>query len=345
MVEKQVQMMRPAPGAGAQLAAGSRTRFPGISSRAYEHPAALTALTAMRRIKGFDMLLRKLSAAISEPVVRMQHLTSAVRVGPRQFRWLHELKAEAAAILDLPDEPELYVRQMGAINACAVGMERPFLVVSIELLDVMEESELRFVLGHELGHVLSGHVLYQTMARILATVGVDALPSVAGLAVSVVEAALNDWHRKSELSCDRAGLLVAQDTDASMSALAKLTAGSRAHDINIEEFLEQAAEFELDATGIKNRLYKYLLPSDSHPILVVRASELDRWVRRGEYGRIVDDGVYPSRDEDAETRVRHTVRNQYAAAKENRLQKASDRYHRQQEKKALSSEHRLGSGE
>ena len=44
----------------------SRQRFPDISSRAYEHPADRTALVALRKIDGFDMLLRKLSGFIDE---------------------------------------------------------------------------------------------------------------------------------------------------------------------------------------------------------------------------------------------------------------------------------------
>lgn len=305
--------------------ADGRARFPGISHRAYEHPSALTALTALRRIKGFDLLLRKVSGAVTEPVMRMQYLTSAVRVSPRQFGWLHAIKEEAAAILDLPDPPELYVRQMGQVNASAIGMGRPFVVVSVETLDIMAENELRFAIGHELGHILSGHVLYQTMARVIATVGVEAFP-VAGLAVAAVDAALRDWFRKSELSCDRAGLLVAQDFQAAIGALTKLAAGSRAHDVNIEEFLEQGAEFELDATGLGHRIHKFLLPSDSHPILVVRAAELDRWVRRGEYARILDQRDYQSRQDDASTRLRDNLRNQISAAADNRRQKTADRH-------------------
>ncbi|WNI19675.1 M48 family metallopeptidase [Actinacidiphila sp. ITFR-21] len=115
-------------------------------------------------------------------------------------------------ILDLPAEPELYVQSMGTVNAMTVGMDRPFLVLTTELLDVFDEDELRFVIGHELGHALSGHALSghavdQTMARLLASVGLSAFP-VAGLALGAVEAALQDWLRKSELSSDRAGQLV-----------------------------------------------------------------------------------------------------------------------------------------
>jgi Zn-dependent protease with chaperone function len=303
-------------------------RFPGISHRAYEHPLALTALTTMRRMKGFDTVLKAMNAMVGEPMVRMQHLTSAVRVGPRQFSSLHAIKDEAVGILDLDDAPELYVRNIGGANAFTMGISRPFIVVTAGLLDLMDENELRFVIGHELGHVLSGHALYHTLAHILASGVLGAFPAV-GVAADGIEAGLREWGRKSELSCDRAGLLVAQDSTAAIAALMKLASGSRAPDMCAEEFLQQAAEFELDTTGVKNRILKFLLPRDSHPILVLRAAELDRWVRTGGYERIVGQGDYAFRADDADATVRATFREQIAAAKQNRQQKITDRRLRQ----------------
>ncbi|WP_239375922.1 M48 family metallopeptidase, partial [Frankia sp. Cj5] len=301
-----------------------RARFPGISHRAYEHPSALTALTALKRVKGFDLMLKWLHSMVGEPVVRMQHLTSAVRVGPRQFRRLHVIKEEAGDILDIGETPELYVRKMGEVNAFTVGMDRPFIVISTDLLDLLDENELRFVIGHELGHAISGHSLYLTMARIIASAGLGSFP-VAGLALDAAEAALMDWSRKSELSCDRAGLLVTQDFAASIRTLMKLAAGSHFDEMNVAEFMEQAAEYELDAGGVRNRIYKYLLPSGTHPILVLRAAELDRWVRRGEYARVVEQRQYPLRSKDSSATVRDTLRQQLEAGKETRRQKATDR--------------------
>ncbi|MFE0458602.1 M48 family metallopeptidase [Kitasatospora sp. NPDC058965] len=280
--------------------------FPGISSFAYEHPSAKTALIALQKIKGFDLLLRKMHAAIGEPRIRMEHLSSAVRITPRQFGRLHRIKAEAVEILDLADEPELYVRSMGVANAMTVGMDRPFVVVSSELVSVMNEAELRFVIGHELGHALSGHALYQTMARVLATVGFSSFP-VAGLAVEAVEQALLDWGRKSELSSDRAGLLTVQDLDTALRALLKLAAGPHVDEMDTTEFLAQSAEYELDG-GLKQKLIKFLLPSGTHPILVKRAAELDRWVRReGSYADILR-GAYPLRADDRQQTVRDAMR-------------------------------------
>ncbi|MGW3206733.1 M48 family metallopeptidase [Streptomyces sp. NPDC001135] len=300
-----------------------RKSFPGISSFAYEHPSAKTALLAMQKIKGFDLLLRKIHGAIGEPRIRMEHLSSAVRVTPRQFTRLHRIRTEVVEILDLQDEPELYVRAMGVPNAMTIGMDRPFVVMSSEIIDIMNDAELQFVIGHELGHAFSGHALYQTMARILATAGFAGFP-VAGLAVEAVEQALLDWCRKSELSCDRAGLLAVQDLDVALRALMKLAAGAHVDEMDTAEFLRQSAEYELEG-GIKNKLIKLLMPSGSHPILVKRAAELDRWVRReGSYADILR-GVYPLRADDRNQTIRGAVRDSRQERAETREVKRTDR--------------------
>lgn len=308
-------------------ASSGRTRFPRISHRAYEHPVALTALATMRKIKGFDTALKAMHGAISEPVIRMQHLSSTIKVGPRQLRHVHDIVEEAVSILDLDDPPEVYVGEIG-INAYTTGVKRPFVVIGSGLVEVMDESELRFVIGHELGHILSGHALYHTMGELLAnTVGLANVPIVSAVSEGI-RAGIREWHRKSELSCDRAGLLVAQDSGAAIGTLMKLASGARIPGMNTEEFLQQAAEFELDMTGIKNRIFKFMLPQQSHPILVLRATELDRWTRTGGYDRIVADGEYESRDDDAHTPVRETVKSGFGRLKEAAAQKASDRQFR-----------------
>jgi len=281
----------------------------------------------MRKIKGFDTALKGLSAAISEPVFRMQHLSSAIRVGPRQLSHLHEIVEEAASILDLDDPPEVYVRDIGGVNAFTTGMKRPFVVIGSGLMGVMDEGELRFVIGHELGHVLSGHTVYHAMGQMLAdTASLSTIPGVA-VASEGIKVGIREWFRKSELSCDRAGLLVAQDPDAAIGALMKLAAGARIPGMSPDEFLQQAAEFELDTTGIKNRIFKFMVPSETHPILVLRATELDRWIRTGGYDRIVTDGVYENRD-DAQPTIREDAKAGFDRFIENRKQKAADRLSR-----------------
>ena len=59
--------------------------------------------------------------------------------------------------------PELYVTQSPLVNAMALGADKPFIVLTTGLVNLHDPEEIRFVIGHELGHVLSGHAVYRTM--------------------------------------------------------------------------------------------------------------------------------------------------------------------------------------
>lgn len=67
----------------SQTPATTRKTFPEISSRAWEHPADRTALSALRRLKGFDQILKLMSGMLRERQHRLLYLASAARVGPR----------------------------------------------------------------------------------------------------------------------------------------------------------------------------------------------------------------------------------------------------------------------
>jgi Zn-dependent protease with chaperone function len=143
--------------------ATTRKVFPEISSRAWEHPADRTALTALRRLKGFDQVLKVLSAMLRERQHRLLYLASSAQVGPRQFADLDALLDECVLVLDAQVKPDLFVSQLPEVNAYTIGMDSPFIVVTSGMYELMTHDEMRFVLGHELGHALSGHAVYRTI--------------------------------------------------------------------------------------------------------------------------------------------------------------------------------------
>ena len=125
--------------------------------------------------------------------------------------------------------PELFVTQNPLVNAMALGSDRPFIVITTGMVDLYDAEELRFAVGHEIGHVLSGHAVYRTMLFHLINLArrIAWIPfAYAGLRPIVW--ALEEWYRKSELSCDRAGLLAGQDVDAARRALMKMSKTMRA---------------------------------------------------------------------------------------------------------------------
>src|SRR5688572_10883154 len=132
-----------------------RIRFPDISSRAYEHPADRGALVALRAIPGFGSVLRTLSSFIGERSIRWLYLATAIRVSERQYPRIHEMLSECAATLDLQPVPEMYIEQDPAPAAMAIGLDKPIIVVSTGMLELVDEEGLRFIVGHEVRHVLS----------------------------------------------------------------------------------------------------------------------------------------------------------------------------------------------
>src|SRR5512147_398451 len=131
-----------------------------IAPAAWEHPADRAALNTLRALPGFDELVRKLMSFLGERGVRHLFTANAVRVGPRQRPRLDALYTEVLATMDWPERPELFVSQTPFANAMAVGFEKPFIVVNSGALGLLEREEQRVILGHELGHIMSGHATY-----------------------------------------------------------------------------------------------------------------------------------------------------------------------------------------
>jgi Zn-dependent protease with chaperone function len=289
----------------------ARVRLTGISSRAYEHPADRSALVALRKLSGFDVLLAKLFGLINERALRLTYLAGAVKVSERQFPHIHALVRDGSYVLDLADVPEVYVMQSPMVNAMAIGKDRPFIVITTGLINLHDEEELRWVVGHEIGHILSGHAVYRTMLLYLIQLSLRiAWMPLGSLAIRAIIWGLEEWFRKSELSCDRAGLLAGQDVDAARRALMKLAGGPYLSELNPDAFREQAHEYDAvpDLRDSVLKLMQLLGGHVTHPFAVVRYAELDYWATHGEYDRILG-GDYPRRSADRDASVTEEVRN------------------------------------
>ena len=138
-----------------------------ISSTAWEHAADRAALNSLRAIPGFDEVVRKIAGFFGEKGVRQLFLANAVLVGPKQRPALHDLYSEVLETLDWPERPELYVSQTPFVNAAAVGFDKPFIVLNSATIALLEKEERRDILGHEMGHIISGHTTYTTIAIII----------------------------------------------------------------------------------------------------------------------------------------------------------------------------------
>jgi len=259
-----------------------------IDPASWEHPADRAALQAARRIPGFDMVLKKLFGLFGEKPIRLAFQANGVKVGPRQYPELWDRYLEVSETLDVKQPYDLFVSQTPLVNAGAYGMDKPFIVLNSGSLVLLEGDEVSYLLGHELGHIMSGHVLYRTMIVLLIQLAQLGFP-VVGIAARAILVALLEWSRKAELSCDRAGLLTVQNPDAVLTGFMKLAGGVPGMDeaLDLNEFMIQAETYR-HSEDVADVVFKVLnLLGATHPFHVLRAAEIRDWIEVGEYDRIM----------------------------------------------------------
>ncbi len=289
------------------LAIPARLRFPGLASSAFEHPGDRAALETLRRTPGLDKLIRSLSDIGIERYVRLQYAGDAIRVSPRQCSRLYNDLREACAVLDVP-EPEFYLSQNPQPGAIAFGMQRHTIVMTTAMVDLLGDDERLHVIGRELGHIKAEHMLYRTVARVLAdslTELTRLFPIPTSLLTQGLLYAFYAWFRKSELTADRAGVLVVQEPSISIGALLKLVGGTQKmmDDLSVVEFTKQADLFEDLDEDLLSMYYKFrMIATQPFPFPAARAREMRDWGESEDFRRLLR-GEYPRKDVDAGRRV------------------------------------------
>ena len=271
--------------------------YTGISSEAFRHPLDRQAEQSLRSLPGFDLIARKFVEFFYERPQLVYLMGNSIQVGPRQYSTIYQMFRECVRDLDIYPEPTLFVSQNPLANSYALGQEHPYIVINTGILDLLNESEIRVVLAHELGHIKCGHTILIQMAM-WAMNAASALGELTfGIGNFVSQAlvyAFYEWRRKAELSADRAALLVMDDLNPVMTSMMKVSGGSLkyANECSVQEFIRQSENYQtLDGDGL-NQVYKFLIYNGSqgtmlsHPFPVERLHFLQEWASSEEYQQI-----------------------------------------------------------
>jgi hypothetical protein len=200
----------------------------------------------------------------------------------------------------MPDVYDLYVTSEVRGLAQTIGAQKPIIVIDASLVQRLGPGEQRAVIAHELGHVLSDHMVYITTLNILLSVG-NPLPFFLGIPFRAVTAVLLEWYRATELTCDRAAVLAVRDPQIVCRTLMATAGGMKVDDLNLDAFMAQAMAYESwdDPSDRVRRFFNEI--GQTHAYAVRRVSEIMKWVQGGDYDRIIR-GEYRTRDQ--ETNVR-----------------------------------------
>ena len=144
-----------------------RLRFPGLRLRPLSIPPTKRRWPFCGKRPVWTGCFASSTSSAATGPGGMFCLSDMVRVDQNQCRDLYALLVESCAILDMP-VPQLYIDQRPVANAFTFCVDSPIIVFYSGLIDLLDEDEWRVVLGHELGHIKAGHVLYRQIAIFLA---------------------------------------------------------------------------------------------------------------------------------------------------------------------------------
>lgn len=254
-------------------------RYPGEQSTLATTLLLIILLTGLASAVSICVapLLFAALALISYSLNRSHH-QQLIRRGFRVNR--AEQPSLAALVQDCvnrlrPESVDVFVVPGRELNAYTFGIDNPKVVVLFgSLLKYMDAGELRFIIGHELGHVALGHTWLNSLVG-----GMAGVPASLGAAV-IITLAFRRWNRVCEYSADRAGLLACGNLNKAISALVKLV--NRQAD-TAEEIKETLEIIEREDDALDNLLLETLA---THPMIVKRIENLRRFANSEEYRRL-----------------------------------------------------------
>ena len=162
----------------------------------------------------FYTVLIALVLLISRAFYRAYIVGHYVMVSPDQFPTLFAAVQRGAQALGMARTPRAFVfNGNGVLSAFAVRLfGTPYVLLTASLIDAETDSQVHFVVGHELGHHAAGHLNFWKNLLLF-----------PGRLVPLLGTA---YYRSRELTCDRVGAYLVQDPDAARGALAMLACGS-----------------------------------------------------------------------------------------------------------------------
>lgn len=172
--------------------------------------------------------------------IRRRLLATSVRLSRSMAPGVHRMADSCIEKLGMDIPLELYAYSSPQFNAACFKPEegRLFVMFSSSLLEAFRDSELLFVMGHELGH----HV-YQHHDIPIGYILRGQQSPPANLALNLFA-----WSRYAEISADRAGAYCAQDLPGVARALFKLASGIVCDNVvqfDLNEFLHQVDDMML----------------------------------------------------------------------------------------------------
>lgn len=189
------------------------------------------------------------------------------KVEKRLMGHLYDLLYGVKEKLGFQDPVDFYITGDSTVNAWTIAAARegePHIVnINSALVNLMSDDELRFVVGHELGHLMNKNT---EMLRLIGFVFPrGTVPPL------VLQYKIRLWEQLSELIADRFGYMAVESLPACLSAFFKMTSGLDINkiDMQVDAYLEENLkhlEYFISDKGLSR---------DTHPVNPIRVQSLN----------------------------------------------------------------------
>jgi Zn-dependent protease with chaperone function/DNA-directed RNA polymerase subunit M/transcription elongation factor TFIIS len=257
-----------------------------IPPQELEHPSMQQMNNLLRQSTSLTTTAQMISKKVGKPWY--ESLFNSILTSENQYSRIYELSYIAARRIGLKTMPSVYIEADRGYQTATYGSDQDsFVNIGTFLPRLLNDRELLFVLGHELGHLISNHALWTTVSMFLvgqhrSTVMSDGLISYFSNPLKIVEqgmeSVISSWMRVSDLTADRAALLVVGDFEIAKRVLFLLYFKSRRElqDINLDEWVKQQMSKEAGA----QKLSEFGSPT---PYLGSRLKELQSFYQSPQY--------------------------------------------------------------
>ena len=249
------------------------------SKRNYSHPVDEKIIKALDS-PAVNFTLRPIVDMIAD-YFQGQVVAQSIPVNEKSFPEVNEIVNECVATLGIR-KPYVVIDNNTAFNAVTFGTdEEPFIVIGATLVRVMNRKQLQFVIGHECGHIAMGHTMYHMLIS-SANLLTNMIPVVGKILNSSVGLLLHAWHRRSEVSADRAGLLCCGDLETAQKGLLQLETGFLSVDnVDLDSYLSNSRKYR--NRSFLRRVNEY---TADHPMISKRIEALSMFANSQKYCRV-----------------------------------------------------------
>jgi Zn-dependent protease with chaperone function len=173
---------------------------------------------------------------VSALLFRANAMGNMILISEEQFPHINQMVIDGAKKLGITPPEAFIYNSNGIFNAFARQVfGRKYLLLTSSIVDAITEEQIKFIVGHELGHHAAGHLNFGGY--------------LLRLPARIIPFLYKAYSRQCEYTCDRLGYYVSKDVENSCKAISMLGCGCQKLNAGLNLFAFEKQEKLVPATS------------------------------------------------------------------------------------------------